>query len=69
MQIIKNVPKAPQIGFVAGERYLPAAAITSLTLAEYVRTTAAKRRAKKAGKQFSKQPESIMKKARQFRKS
>jgi hypothetical protein len=52
-----------------GERYLPAAAIASLTPAEYARTTAAKRRDKKAGKQFSKQPESIMKKTRRFRKS
>ena len=52
-----------------GERYLPAAAIASLTPAEYARTTAAKRRAKKAGKQFSKQPESIMKKTRRFRTS
>ena len=52
-----------------GERYLPAAAIASLTPAEYARTTAAKRRDKKRGKQFSKQPESIMKKTRRFRKS
>ena len=47
---------------VTGERYLPTAAIKALTPAEYAATTAAKRKAKKAGKQFSKQPESIMKK-------
>lgn len=50
-----------------GERYLPAAAIKSLSSAEYARTTAAKRRDKKRGKQFSRQPESIMKKTRRFR--
>lgn len=52
---------------VTGERYLPAAAIKSLSSAEYARTTAAKRRDKKKGKQFSRQPESIMKKTRRFR--
>ena len=50
-----------------GERYLPAAAIKSLSSAEYARTTAAKRRDKRKGKQFSRQPESIMKKTRRFR--
>lgn len=53
---------------VTGERYLPTAAIKALTPAEYAATTAAKRKAKKAGKQFSKQPESIMKKTRKFRR-
>ena len=52
---------------VTGERYLPTAAIKALTPAEYDATTAAKRKAKKAGKQFSKQPESIMKKTRKYR--
>lgn len=52
---------------VTGERYLPEAAIKSLSSAEYAATTAAKRRDKKRGKQFSKQPESIMKKTRRFR--
>ena len=50
-----------------GERYLPEAAIKSLSAAEYSATTAAKRRDKKAGKQFSRQPESIMRKTRRFR--
>jgi len=50
-----------------GERYLPEAAIKSLSAAEYAATTAAKRRDKKAGKQFSRQPESIMRKTRRFR--
>ena len=50
-----------------GERYLPEAAIKSLSASEYAATTAAKRRDKKRGKQFSKQPESIMRKTRRFR--
>ena len=50
-----------------GERYLPAAAIKSLSSAEYAATTAAKRRDKKRGKQFSRQPKSIMAKTRRFR--
>ena len=52
---------------VTGERYLPAAAIKALSPAEYAATTRAKRKAKSQGKQFSKQPESIMKKTRRFR--
>ena len=50
-----------------GERYLPEAAIKSLTPAEYAATTRVKRKAKRQGKQFSKQPKSIMKKTRRFR--
>ena len=50
-----------------GERYLPEAAIKSLSSAEYAATTRAKRKAKRQGKQFSKQPKSIMKKTRRFR--
>jgi|TARA_R100000149_G_C5860777_1_gene126752 hypothetical protein len=52
---------------VTGERYLPEAAIKALTPGEYAATTRAKRKAKRQGKQFSKQPESIMKKTRRFR--
>ena len=50
-----------------GERYLPSAAIKSLSPSEYARTTAAKRKAKKKGKQFSKQPKSIAAKVKKFR--
>lgn len=50
-----------------GERYLPEAAIKALSPSEYAATTAAKRRDKKRGKQFSRQPESIMRKTRRFR--
>jgi hypothetical protein len=39
-----------------GERYLPEAAIKSLSPAEYAATTRAKRAGKKAGKQFVAQP-------------
>ncbi len=52
---------------VTGERYLPSAAIKSLSASEYARTTAAKRRAKRSGKQFSKQPKSIAAKVRRYR--
>lgn len=51
-----------------GERYLPEKAINSLTPSEYARTTAAKRAGTKQGKQFVKQPKSIAKKVKRFRK-
>jgi len=51
-----------------GERYLPAAAIKSLTSSEYAATTKAKREGKAAGKQFVKQPKSIAKKTAKFRR-
>jgi hypothetical protein len=50
-----------------GERYLPEAAIKSLSSAEYAATTRAKRAGKKAGKQFVKQPKSVAKKTAGFR--
>ena len=50
-----------------GERYLPSAAIKSLSSSEYARTTAAKRKSTRAGKQFSKQPKSIARKTRKYR--
>jgi hypothetical protein len=51
-----------------GERYLPSAAIKSLTPQEYAATTAAKRRGTKKGKQFVSQPKKIAKKTRKYRK-
>ena len=51
-----------------GERYLPSAAIKSLTSAEYAATTRAKRKGKDAGKQFVKQPKNIAKKTARFRR-
>jgi len=50
-----------------GERYLPEAAIKSLSSAEYAATTRAKRAGKAAGKQFVKQPKSIASKTKGFR--
>lgn len=52
-----------------GERYLPEKAIKSLSSAEYAATTAAKRKGTKKGKQFVKQPKSIAKKVKPFRKT
>lgn len=51
-----------------GERYLPEAAIKSLSPQEYAATTRAKRAGKAAGKQFVSQPKAIAKKVRPFRK-
>ena len=51
-----------------GELYLPSAAIKALSPQEYAATTRAKRKGKKAGKQFVKQPKNIAKKTRAYRK-
>ena len=51
-----------------GERYLPSAAIKSLTPAEYAATTRAKRKGTKKGKQFVKQPKGIAKKTAKYRR-
>ena len=50
-----------------GERYLPEAAIKSLTPSEYAATTRAKRAGKAAGKQFVKQPKGIAAKTARYR--
>jgi len=50
-----------------GERYLPAAAIKALSSSEYAASTAAKRKANRRGKQFSKQPRKIAQKTARFR--
>ena len=50
-----------------GERYLPTAAIKALSPQEYAATTKAKRKGKKAGKQFTKQPKGIAKKVKRYR--
>ena len=50
-----------------GERYLPEAAIKSLSAAEYAATTKAKRETTAKGKQFSKQPKKIAQKTARFR--
>ncbi len=50
-----------------GERYLPEAAIKSLSASEYAATTRAKRSGKASGKQFVKQPKRIAAKTARFR--
>jgi len=50
-----------------GERYLPKAAIKSLSSSEYAATTKAKREGTRKGKQFVKQPKSIAKKTKKYR--
>lgn len=50
-----------------GERYLPEAAIKSLSPAEYAATTRAKREGKASGKQFVPQPKRIARKTSRFR--
>ena len=50
-----------------GERYLPEKAIKAMSSKEYAATTKAKRKAPKAGKQFSKQPKKIAKKTAKYR--
>lgn len=50
-----------------GERYLPKAAIESLSPAEYAATTRAKRAGKSEGKQFVSQPKKIAEKTSKFR--
>ena len=52
---------------ITGERYLPEKAIKALSNFEYRLTSKAKRKVKKKGKQFSKQPKYIANKIRQFR--
>ena len=50
-----------------GERYLPEAAIKAMPAATYAASSQAKRKATKAGQQFSKQPAGAAKIAKKFR--
>jgi hypothetical protein len=50
-----------------GERYLPEAAIKAMPSSTYAASSAAKRKATKAGKQFSKQPARAASIAKKFR--
>ena len=50
-----------------GERYLPEKAIKALSSKEYAATTAAKRKASRAGRQVAKQPKKIARKTSRFR--
>ena len=65
----KSGKNSTQGSKATGERYLPAKAIKSLSNKEYAATTAAKRKGKKAGKQFVKQPKNIAKKTRSYRRT
>ena len=62
----KNSTQGPK---ATGERYLPSAAIKSLSKAEYAATTKAKQKGKQAGKQYVKQPTRIAKKTRPYRRT
>ena len=53
---------------LTGERYLPAKAIKHLSSAEYSRTTRKKRQGMRRGHQFVRQPKSIARKTRRYRK-
>lgn len=50
-----------------GERYLPEAAIKAMPASTYAASSAAKKKASRAGKQFSKQPASAASIAKRFR--
>jgi hypothetical protein len=50
-----------------GERYLPEKAIKALSSKEYAATSAAKRKASRAGRQVAKQPKKIARKTARFR--
>jgi hypothetical protein len=59
--------KSGQPSLVTGERYLPAKAIKALSSAEYGATTRIKRAGMKEGKQFVKQPKTIVEKVKKYR--
>ena len=50
-----------------GERYLPEKAIKALSPSEYAASSAAKRKAVRAGRQVSKQPKKIAAKTKKYR--
>lgn len=52
-----------------GERYLPKAAIKSMSSSQYAASTAKKRKDTAAGKQFSKQPKASASISKRFRRT
>ena len=64
----KSVKPSTQGSKATGERYLPEKAIKALSPSEYAASSAAKRKATRRGKQFSKQPRKIAKKTSSFRR-
>jgi len=63
----KSGKNSTQGSKATGERYLPKKAREALTAEEYKKTSDAKRKGKKAGKQFVKQPKTIAKKTARYR--
>ena len=63
----KSGKPSTQGPLATGERYMPASAVGSLTAAEHAATTRAKRKAKKEGKHFSKQPKKVANKVKRHR--
>ena len=63
----KSGKPSTQCPKATGERYLPSAAIKSLSASEYAATSRAKRKGTKAGKQHVAQPKKIAKKTKSFR--
>ena len=64
-QVLQYLGRRPHVP--NGGRYLPDAAWKSLTPAEKAATNAAKRKATKQGKQFSKQPKKVAEKTARYR--
>lgn len=67
--ITKSGKPSTQGPKATGERYLPKAAIKSLSAKEYAATTRKKRKDTAAGKQHSAQPKRIAKKTARSRKA
>ena len=67
-RVDKNGKPSTQGSKATGERYLPEAAIKSLSSQEYAATTKAKREGKAAGKQFVAQPKNVAKKTAAYRR-
>tara|TARA_E500000178_G_scaffold329679_1_gene360829 strand:+ start:161 stop:415 length:255 start_codon:yes stop_codon:yes gene_type:complete len=63
----KSGKNSTQGSKATGERYLPESAIKSLSASEYAASTAAKRKAIKAGVQHSRQPKKIAEKTKRHR--
>ena len=66
--LTKSGKPSTQGSKATGERYLPEKAITALSPSEHAASSAAKRKATRRGKQFSKQPSKVAKKTSRFRK-
>lgn len=64
----KSGKNSTQGSKATGERYLPKKAREALSAKEYAATTRKKRADTKAGKQHSKQPKKIAKKAARYRR-